>query len=239
MNIQTYCDRCKDTVWFELDITDVPDTTAGLFKRALIHDGHVLNCEIDTNGSVRSVKSQTILENPTIALSNGVARKFHDLNIDKGLPVQLDIYTSNPDLNKFFMQVISEIIRLISELDRTDRGYYDLYITNKLTIVKTHRYDINVGLNVRLKEENLPSLKGLILDMSDVEKNKLDLEIIIKNQDFVGILTHKDTKDPYFHAISSLCLSFGIPFYIDSLSTSSLKGLFNFIYAVLQSSNEF
>ena len=185
MNIQTYCDRCKTTVWFELDITAIPDSGAGLFKRTLIHDGHVLSCEIDSNGSVRSVKTQIILENPTTELSKGVARKFHDLNIDKGLPVQLDIYTSNPELSKFFMQVISEIIGSISELDRSDRGYYDLYITSNLTIVKTHRYDINVGLNVRLKEENLPSLKGLILDMSDVEKNKLDLEIIVKNQDFV------------------------------------------------------
>lgn len=237
MNIQTYCDQCRTTVWFELDISTIPDTSAGLFRRSLIHDDHVLNCEIDSNGSVRSVKSQKILENPTTALSSAVATKFHELNIDKGLPIQLDIYTSNPELNKFFTQMIGEIVNQINDLDRADRGYFDLYITNSLTIVKTHRYDINVGLNVRLKEEDIPSLKGLILDMGDVEKNKLDLEIIVKNQDFVGILTHKDTKDPYFHALSSLCLSYGIPFYIDSLSTSSLRGLFNFIHAVLSSAH--
>ncbi|MFV2014698.1 MAG: hypothetical protein ACC656_04680 [Candidatus Heimdallarchaeota archaeon] len=237
MNIQAYCDQCKMTVWFELDINTVPDTSSGIFKRTLIHEGHVLNCEIDTNGSVRSVNSQKILDNPTTALSKGVARRFHELNNEKGFPIQLDIYTSNPELNKFFIRVISEIIDQISSLDKTDRGYFDLYITNNLTIVKTHRYDISVGLNARLKEESLPSLKGLILDMNDVEKNKIDLEIIVKNQDFVGILTHKDTKDPYFHAISSLCLSYGIPFYIDSLSTSSLRGLFDFMYAVLQTSS--
>ncbi|MHA2030028.1 MAG: hypothetical protein ACW99Q_11595, partial [Candidatus Kariarchaeaceae archaeon] len=215
----------------------IPKTGSGLFKRTLVHDDHVLNCEIDREGSVRSARSQMILENPTITLSKSVARRFHELNIDKGQPIQLDIYTTNPELVKFFTEVISEIINQLSDLHKENKGYFDIYITNQLTIVKTHRYDISLGINIRLKEENLPSLKGLILDMGDVEKNKVDLEIIVKNQDFVGILTHKDTKDPYFHAISSLCLSYAIPFYIDSLSTSSLRGLFDFVYAILQSTS--
>ena len=149
----------------------------------------------------------------------------------------MDFYTSNPELNKFFSDVLSKMINQVSELEREGRGYFDIHLTNKLTLLKTHRFDISIGLNIRLKEENLSSLKGLILDMGDVEENKVDLEIMVKNQDFVGILTHKDTKDPYFHAISSLCLSYGVPFYLDSLSTNSLRGLFDFIYAVLQSAN--
>jgi hypothetical protein len=186
---------------------------------------------------VRSARSQIILENPTGRLIKSVTKNFHELNVERGLPVQLDIYTTNPELTEFFTGVISEIINQLSNLEKVNKGYFDIYITNQLTIVKTHRYDISLGLNIRLKEENLPSLKGLILDMGDVEKNKVDLEIIVKNQDFVGILTHKDTKDPYFHAISSLCLSYSIPFYIDSLSTSSLRGLFDFVYALLQSTS--
>ncbi|OLS20097.1 MAG: hypothetical protein HeimC2_38990 [Candidatus Heimdallarchaeota archaeon LC_2] len=237
MNIQTYCELCKSTVWFQLDLENISFVGSGIINRSLIHDGHVLNCEIDTQGSVRSARAQQILENPTDTLSKRVARSFHEINADKGQTIQMDVYTSNPELGKFFNDVLGEMIKQISELERAGRGYFDIYLTNKLTILKTHRFDISIGLNIRLKEENLQSLKGLILDMGDVEENKVDLEIMVKNQDFVGILTHKDTKDPYFHAISSLCLSYGIPFYLDSLSTNSLRGLFDFIYAVLQSAN--
>lgn len=237
MNIQTYCEACKTTVWFELDLNNISNTGSGIIKRSLLHDGHVLNCEIDTQGSVRSARVGEILENPTVALSKSVARRFHELNSDKGQTIRLDIYSSNPELTKFFTNVLSEMITQIPELEREVRGYFDVYITNQMTIVKTHRFDISIGLNIRLKEENIQSLKGLLLDMGDVEKNKVDLEIIVKNQDFVAILTHKDTKDPYFHAISSLCLSYGVPFYLDSLSTTSLRGVFDFIYAVLQSTN--
>lgn len=234
--IQLHCTECNTSIWIEVDLSEIAEN--GVIQNSIIHEGHVLTFELDRNGSVRSLNPIKIFQNYIEILSDDVARAFLDQNEKMYRWAKIDIYTSNQHLVEFFINILSKIVsRSLKNIGDEDITLASLASKEKI-LIRAAKFDILIGKELRTEDSGIPvdAIKGLILDITDAIKDKLVIEDVIKAQDWVVLLVPKDSRDPYFHAISSLCTELGIPYFIDSLSNENIRRMFDFINAVLQDS---
>ncbi|MHA2250529.1 MAG: hypothetical protein ACXAD7_09205 [Candidatus Kariarchaeaceae archaeon] len=231
---QVYCERCNVTSWFEIS-NDMSLLSSGLAKRSLIHNDHVLVCEIDSNGSVRNTQIIPIKFNPMDILIEDVAQGFHYINVETSQRVVIDCYTSNNLFRQFIQKVIITMFEQATSNRIEDKYRFSVTTHFSKTILHSDQLTISVGpyLKKEAKDEEDCTYRGIILDFEEAEKNQLDVETTLDNYDWAAVMVPKDKKEGYFHALSSYFLMMETPYYIDSLSNQSIKELFDFVIAIL------
>jgi len=231
-DIQVYCERCKTSSWITLDLTKLKELS-GLMKRAIIHNDHVLLAEIDGNGSVRSSTVIEVEFNPMQTLIEDVGQGLHYLNSEAKTPILIDAYTSNRQFKKFIQSIIVEMFKQSTSRRLEDRFKFVAANSEERTTLHTDHLHLSVGPYIKPDFEGIKHpYKGIILDIVEAEKNKLDIEATLGEYDWVALIVQKEKKEGYFHAFSSLFEETGTPFFIETLNNQSLRELFDFIFAI-------
>lgn len=235
---QVYCQRCRETKFVPLEKSDIPSEGSGLKRKSLLHGDHILLVDLDTKGVIRSEQVVDILLNPLQTLINDVAQGFLFLNHEAGKPIHIDVYTQNINLSKFFQNIISSIFDQAIGLDPENRIKLKAETYRDKTVLIGKRLHINVGPYVGEGMESLQDpQKGIILDIAEAERNKLDIEVTFEEYDWVAIMVPPEKQEGYTHAFSSMFEVQKKPFFIDTLSNSSLRQLFDFVLAVTYDPN--
>ncbi|MHA2250991.1 MAG: hypothetical protein ACXAD7_11550 [Candidatus Kariarchaeaceae archaeon] len=233
--IHAYCSQCNMSIFFPIDVTILNESarsTSGIYRTSLIHTDHILICDIDTNGAVRGFEVVDICPNPAKMLIDHIATTFYSLNREEGRQIKIDFYTANDQLRKFLQTIISSMLDL-ANMDDTDKNRIIISSYMTSTMISADRIHISIGPQIQDGTELLEDpQKGIVIDIEEAEKRKLNLEDTIINYDWIAFLVPKNSQDQYHHAISSICTELSKPFFIGSLNTQSLEELFNYIFAV-------
>jgi len=231
-DIQVYCDRCKTSSWISFDLeASLPN--GGLVKRALIHSDHVLVAEIDNNGSVRASNVIEVEFNPMQTLIEDVAQGMHYLNSETENPIVIDAYTSNKQFKKFIQQIIVEMFKQSTSRRVEEKFKFIATTFEERTTFHADNLHVSVGPYIKPDFDGIEHpFRGIILDIVEAEENKLDIESTLSRYDWVALIVQKEKKEGYFHAFSSLFEEMGTPFFIETLNNTTLRELFDFIFAI-------
>ena len=219
------------TYWLEFS-TDPIENASGLKKRSLIHADHVLICSIDNNGTVRGEQVIEIEFNPMQLLVEDVAQGFHYLNSEKGNPLIIDFYTSNDSLKQFIQSIIIKMFEQSTSKRIEDRFKFTVTTHENRTTLHSDRIHLSVGPYTKPEFDCKNPIKGIVLDIVEAEKRKLDIESTMSDYTWAAVLVPKEKHEGYFHALSSLFREKGQPFFVETLNNQTLKELFDFIFAV-------
>ncbi|MHA2249746.1 MAG: hypothetical protein ACXAD7_05260 [Candidatus Kariarchaeaceae archaeon] len=238
---QVYCSKCKETSFIQLDLELIQfefEGTSGLLQKSLIHGDHIVVVEIDRNGTIRSENALDVMFSPIQTLLKDIAHTFLFLETDGDRPVHIDTYTSNMMLSKFFQSIISMIFERSLGKDIANRKDLKAVSKKNKTLLDGKRVQLSVGPFIQEKIDRLDNpLKGIILDIEEAERNKLEIEKTFEKYDWVALLVPSPKKEGYSHAFSSYFSAQNKPFFIDTISNQSIKELFDFIFAIIYGLN--
>jgi hypothetical protein len=171
--------------------------------------------DIDYNGDVRGLQELDIHFTPMETLLVDIAHSLLYINSVAAKPLHIDVYTSDIQLIKFFKNVISKMFEQAVWKSTSSRRIV-------ASTVYADRVQFSVGTTIL---EDLPltePLKGIILDMSEVEKTKIEIEDTLDRYDWCAVIVPH--LESFFKAKDKA-------FYINILSNKSLIELFEFIFA--------
>ena len=217
-DIQFYCERCRTSEWMKLDVDSI-HTDSGLIRRSMIHNDHSLVVEIDKNGSVRKSEAVLIEYTPMTTLVEDVSQGMHYLNSDTDQEIVIDAYTSNAQLKQFFQSIIVEMFKQSTTRRMEDTFKFDVSSFEGRTILHADGLHLSVGPFIPPDFEGKKDpLKGIILDITEAEDNKLDVQATLGNYDWVALIVPKEKKEGYYNGFASLLEETGTPFFIESLN---------------------
>jgi hypothetical protein len=199
-------------------------------KKSILHGDHVLNCNIDYNGAVRDYEILDLHFTPMETLVADIAQGMLYLNSELTNPVHIDVYTSDIKLIKFFKAIISKMFEEAVWKGSESRRIVASTINND-TRLYADGIQISVGPTFLEDIAVKNSIKGVVLDIQEVEKNKIELEITLDQYDFCAVIVQRFKQEGYSSAFTSFFQVKQKPFFIDSLSNKTLIELFEFIFA--------
>jgi hypothetical protein len=239
VNVQFHCDRCAETVWYEMflptsnqNTLGIPISGSGLMKKSINHGDHVVIADIDYNGAIRTAQIVDIHFTPIETLIADITQGFYFYMQQSHKPLYIDVYSTNSKLVAFFQ-------KLISQLFETAIGNYngiDQIIASTVqgnTRLYSERIQISVGTTIL--EDALPinSIKGIILDITEVENNRPEIESTLDMFDWCIVLLQKENYEGYEAAFESFFKVKRKPFFIDVLNNKTMIKLFEFIFSNL------
>ncbi|MHA2090689.1 MAG: hypothetical protein ACW98K_07500 [Candidatus Kariarchaeaceae archaeon] len=228
-DVQVYCDICNESFFYQFLLNPLPGS-AGLVKKSILHGDHVLICNIDYNGAVRDYEVLDLHFTPMETLVADIAQGMLYLNSELTNPVHIDVYTSDIKLIKFFKAVISKMFEQAVWKGSESRRIVASTISND-TRLYADGIQISVGPSLLEDLAVKNSIKGVVLDIQEVEKNKIELEMTLDQYDFCAVIIPRFKLEGYTSAFTSFFQAKEKPFFIDSLSNKSLIELFEFIFA--------
>lgn len=230
-DVQVYCDVCNESFFYQFLLNPLPES-AGLVKKSILHGDHVLICTIDYNGAVRDHEILDLHFTPMETLVADIAQGMLYLNSELTNPAHIDVYTSDIKLIKFFKAVISKMFEQAVWKGSENRRIVASTISSD-TRLYADGIQISVGPTFLEDIAIKNSIKGVILDIQEAEKNKIELEMILDKYDFCAVIVPRFKQEGYVSAFTSFFKVKQKPFFIDSLSNKSLIELFEFIFAQL------
>ncbi|MHA2171519.1 MAG: hypothetical protein ACXAB7_16650 [Candidatus Kariarchaeaceae archaeon] len=228
-DVQVYCDICNESFFYQFLLKPLPGS-AGLVKKSILHGDHVLICNIDYNGAVRDYEILDLYFTPMETLVADIAQGMLYLNSELTNSVHIDVYTSDIKLIKFFKAVISKMFEQAVWKGSESRRIVASTVNND-TRLYADGIQISVGPTLLEDVAVKNSIKGVILDIQEVEKNKLELELTLDQYDFCAVIVQRFKQEAYTSAFTSFFQVKEKPFFIDSLSNKTLIELFEFIFA--------
>lgn len=211
------------------DVLGIPGTS-GLIKKTILHGDHVLICDIDYNGAVRGTQVFEIHFTPMETLTVDIAHSMLYLNNETTRPLHIDVYTSDLKLIMFFKTIISKMFEQAVWKGKSNKRIIASSVA-KNTRLYADGIQISVGPSI-LEEVSLSDpLKGIVLDISEVEKTKIEIEATLDLYDWCAVIIPRIKQEGYTHAFESFFKSKNKPYFVDILNNRSLIELFEFIFA--------
>ena len=239
MKVQLYCDRCVETVWYEINLPTsnknalgIPVAGSGLVKKSLNHGDHVVIADIDHNGAVRTMQIVDIHFTPIETLIGDIAQGFYFSMNQSKTPLYIEVYSTNTQLVHFFQKVISQIFETAT---RNYKGSDQIIVSTDRGNTRLYSEGIQISVGSTILEDALPnnSIKGIVLDITEVEKNKPEIESTLDMFDWCVILLENENFEGYEAAFSSYFWTKRKPYFIDTLNNQTLIQLFDFIFSVV------
>ncbi|MCE7734078.1 MAG: hypothetical protein GPJ54_04310 [Candidatus Heimdallarchaeota archaeon] len=237
MKVQLHCDRCADTAWYEIYLPtsnqsnlDVPSVGSGLVKKSLNHGDHVVIADIDYNGAVRTVQIVDIHFTRIETLIEDIAQGFYFYMNQSHRPLYIDVFTTNPQLVNFFQKLISQ---LFVTAIHSYKGSDQIVASTLQGTTRLYSEKIQMSVGTSLLEDTLlkDSLKGVILDISDVKKDPAEIITTLDLFDWCVVLLEKESYEGYEAAFSSIFKAKGKPYFIDVLNNQTMINMFEFVFA--------
>ena len=239
MNVQLHCDRCVETVWYEINLPTsntnalgIPVAGSGLVKKSLNHGDHVVIADIDHNGAVRTVQIVDFHFSPMETLIGDIAQGFYFHMNQSPQPLYIDVYSTNPQLVNFFQKIISQVFETAI---RSHKGLGQIIASTDRGNTRLYSEGLQISVGPTILEDALPnnSIKGIVLDITEVEKNKPEIESTLDMYDWCVVLLENENYEGYEAAFSSYFWTKRKPYFIDTLSNQTLIQLFDFMFSVV------
>ncbi|MCH8906398.1 MAG: hypothetical protein IH840_04840 [Candidatus Heimdallarchaeota archaeon] len=232
---QLYCERCKKSYWFELHYVDFSKVENGILTKTFLHHDHVITCEVDSSGSIRSSRIIEFEFNFLRNLIEDSAQTFYYLNQQRGDPVIIDILDSKTQFSNFIRQIMIKIQEHAVQL--TNNAEFSMVLKIDKTSTKLVSNQINMRL---IKAEYFESIgltgfgtRGVIFDFSSFEINSIPWDYLNNNYNWIIVLLPAKTKDQTVEHLNHSVQELNIPFFMEKLSNRSLENMFNFIFEIL------
>ena len=233
--VQVFCDYCNEVYYYQFFLMkpdgefDIPGVS-GLVKKTISHGDHVLVCDIDYNGAVRGSQTLELHYTPMETLTTDIAHSLLYLNNETARPLHIDVYTSDIKLVKFFKSLISKIFEQAVWKSTSSKRIVTSTIGNN-TSLYADGVQISVGPSI-LDDISLKNpLKGLVLDIIEVERTRIEIEATLDLYDWCAVIVPRVKQEGYTNAFTTFFEAKNIPYFINTLSNRTLIELFEFIFA--------
>ena len=230
-----YCERCKKSYWFELYPEDFSKVQNGLLQKVFLHTDHILSCEVDYEGSVRSNNIIDFEFNFLRNLQEDSAQTFYYLNQQMLDPAVIDILDSHTPFSQFMKQMILRIQEQAIQL--TNNPDFMMSVKIDRTSMKLISNQILLRL---IGRDNFSSIgmtgygqRGGVFDFSNYELESVPWSLLENNYEWFAILLPNRTPNDTIESVRNSVADLGVPFFVEKLSNASLEQMFNFIFKIL------